>query len=871
MPASASFIENLVKLEARGVKAGALTVLRDAGERLEALGKLAINNGGKLKGAEEAEFRKIYSDYVRESLASRRALKGAGALDEARATAEIRDDFFNGTLGHLGKNNDERALLRLTLNRKAVEATGLEISLQGGKGKVAKAEYENLRTISKSESEFLDEAMKAKWKLVNDNEKALLSQAKREATTDGASASARETAKNKAAEAQREIAAQRERDAAQNAEKRASQQKAALEISAVRGSALDDVENAVKSRDPDQIAEKFSALRSKMAEKEPGSIVDQVRQQDLTPDQIMHELRNGQPVSRKELMDLEEYFVRGTMAQQRLSVLDKISIRPNSSLGMDTDKVFDGLRNLLNRENLLSDAAIERRYPLTPKNIYDSLREGQPISRDELNTLESFYRKNFDTKITAPAPQQPLPNNAHMLPQAGAGKVMPYLNSILQVGSNIINSARKGETVGRMTSNVMHEWETGTQPNILARFGNNLSDGTGYTRSATVALLTTTALLGGNRYLYYHPEGMSTGFSTGLFEAGYFTDKAFDNVPAEVINRQYDRLTKDSASRERFKDYTSLITGINIKDGEEGDLEKLLEIARVLDSSGLKGVTDPKQNKRSAEFKERGLTGNDVTAYALAVGFYAGERDVDVLLGKDAKGENTSTGLTANILNITRNKLVTNLANKYNNPVTDADIAARDKAFRDFLGVPTLPATNQEVKEALLQAYASRAGQAKSDVSTLVIGEYLVLANVLKPEQKNANAAQAVIAENTEALGKSQTASKEARLADLSRSGTELFTGIGAASGGAPEAAQAEATSCSVKVPSRDKLAEILDNASTVTNVPLATLQAAFVKSVKDGCVDADRVQNELNKVVPQQASRATGWIMKGLSEGPSN
>ena len=151
MSASTSFIENLLKLEARGVKAGALTVLRDAGERLETLGKLAINNGGKLKGAEEAEFRKIYSDYVRESLASRRALKGAGAFDEARATAEIRDDFFNGTLGHLGKNNDERALLRLTLNRKAIESTGLEISLQGGKGKIPKAEYENLRAVSKSE------------------------------------------------------------------------------------------------------------------------------------------------------------------------------------------------------------------------------------------------------------------------------------------------------------------------------------------------------------------------------------------------------------------------------------------------------------------------------------------------------------------------------------------------------------------------------------------------------------------------------------------------------------------------------------------------------------------------------------------------
>jgi hypothetical protein len=270
---------------------------------------------------------------------------------------------------------------------------------------------------------------------------------------------------------------------------------------AERGRLVTQIERAASASDGRADAGLFDRLETLRTDK------DYPKGKGASTNDALADLKAGRPVSDDSLTALRATHATGSnglsaarrteivgdLDRTRLGLLDGLAVNRTSNFRMNTTEVFKGLREVLEREeHSLLLPRLNRAEVVSPSEVYGLLRRGEPISRDELNTLESFYRRHFDT-ATAPQPKGHNSASPQIIPGNTAAAGLQFakgaFDSIMRYADN------SGKSV-RVSRNVLHEWETGAEPNIASRLANNLRDGSVGAWATAIPLAATTAFAG---------------------------------------------------------------------------------------------------------------------------------------------------------------------------------------------------------------------------------------------------------------------------------------------------------------------------------------------------------------------------------------
>lgn len=493
-----------------------------------------------------------------------------------------------------------------------------------------------------------------------------------------------------------------------------------------------------------------------------------------------------------------------------------------------------------------------RARPQSFKGIAEAIRDGHKVTEDDFWSLATFFDKNLDVSSARKAVAQ-----AQMMP--GAPVTGGKMGGVLLAGEKLFNKVESWlpEKVKSPSRNIIAEWESPTRqpPSAVGRFANNLLDNR-ITMGTPLALA---LAFGGNAYFTnFHSDLSYTGdwakFRTGLAELGIFGDE--DAIKEhkdynQVVGLIYRRLTTAGKIHEedRFDTLTQKITGQNLFTNAQSKASD--GATTTLDFSSQTNIETLRHIIEKSQSVNAGVAGQFSNDELVAYKLYLSK------IVHTTEGENTSWKPTTD-----GKSLVDAWAQKTAIQMNQ-DPKLRDALIKEYYG-REMDANDPD----LLKELHTKRGGTRADAYFNSMSRYLVLSG--KVDTLATTTDPKLI---NEYIGKVETANRDKVLAGLAKAGTDLYTEIGAANAGVatqPQQQNTEVSAC-VKVPSSAKLAEILDNASTLTDVPLKTIETAFSKSVKDGCVTRDVVENELNKVIPEasQARKAAGWVMKGLSEGP--
>jgi|GEM_PF-4160050 len=430
----------------------------------------------------------------------------------------------------------------------------------------------------------------------------------------------------------------------------------------IRGTALDEIELSIASQDPKKIEEAFKSLRG-LSARDPDIIAENLRvTRNLSAEEVVSELRAGKKVSRKELLDTQSHFVSSAQEAGKIAALaDKkealglifsnLSVNRVANFKMETVKFFEEVKAIIGENGLkLIDSNVARIKLLSPKEIFQELREGRKVSPQEIENLEVYYRRHFDktvsqNELAERQAKQTLPGGMGMF-GAGVGgggtinKGLQIANGALQYLSNNVSSGASRN----LSRNVIWEWENVGQPGLLTRYGNNLKDGNKIAVSATAGLALFTAFEANYLNVRTFSEGVSPGLSNFFFSLQFDRDNGtiFEKKP-EIINRQFDVLTKyPETSQRKFAEYASIITGLTLPTSGNLDRETLFQIATILQENP-RGVLDPEKNKNSARLKKLSPE-HDIPAFIYALASYSGV-DVNEFESLSANDKGDGQGL----------------------------------------------------------------------------------------------------------------------------------------------------------------------------------------------------------------------------------
>jgi hypothetical protein len=638
----------LARLEALGEKGLTMSrrVLAESADVLEDLAVKAVKNGGRLSADEERQLRKIYTDYQRASI--REKQNAVAALGEARVHAEIRDDFFNGALGHIGKTADERALLRMAVTRPTMEAGG-NVTLLGGKGTMSRTEFDNLKSIKPSEAQFLEDGMKARWQLVQDHEKSLMTSARREGERDAVTLDARNSEKSRAAQVRQEQQAQQAQQAREAAEAAAREDVIRRE-STRQAQAIIELNRNTDSLTPELMGTAFDGLRTHLEgnKKLVANITDlNPPRQGINPNDIpsvMREIAAGRQVTEAEFSGVRSAYVnqadnvakarteaakasmeaaekaalKASHTEQLMLALSELRISQRSNFKVDTDKFFTDFRKFAGKDGadlIKGNDEVARLKQLSPKEIFEELAAGRPVTNNEYEGLVSFFKRNFDKKLSAEEleknraatpPAMPIGGFAGGAATGGLNRAIPVVTSLIPyITRNLGGEARA------VSRNTIWEWENVGTPGFWTSYGNNLADFRGRTWAGSSVLALTAAVLTPAAIIHNFPEGTGAGIHNNAYTLVYDRDPPFEQMDA-TSNRIFIKLTRDGqASKDLFARYAYDLTGIKVDTTKDKlDLEKLREIAVFMSN-----LPQGRNNSGKTEY--------DVVGFQYALAFYS--------------------------------------------------------------------------------------------------------------------------------------------------------------------------------------------------------------------------------------------------------
>lgn len=500
-----------------------------------------------------------------------------------------------------------------------------------------------------------------------------------------------------------------------------------------------------------------------------------------------------------------------------------------------------------------------RARPQSFKDIANAIKDGHKVSEDDFWALAKFFDKNLDVAAAkaSAAQQQMVPG------MVNAGR----MGAFIQGGEKLFNKLSEilPQSAKAPSRNIISEWESTLRqpPSAPKRVLNGVLDSP---IKFGVPAVATLAFAGNAYFTNFHSDLSYTGdwakFRTGIAEWGIFGDE--DSIKDhkdynQVVGLIYRRLTTAGEIQQgsRFDTLSQKITGINVFTNDqrtEGNKVFGTKVPSKLDFSSAENIETLRHIVEKAQGVNGGVSGqfstDELTAYKLYLSKLVHTTESDSTAWKP-----TTDGKA----------LVTGWAQKTAMQMFQ-DPKLRDAMIQDYYG-----ATLGSNDPALLKELHEKRGGPRAEAYFNVMSRYLVLTG--KVDKLETTSDPKLI---NDFIGSVEKAAREKKLLELNKTGTDLYTEIGAANAGVapsppPTSAPQHNTDSICKIPSAKKLEEILDNASTLTDVPLKALQAAFRASVRDNCVSKDVVENELSKMIPEQAQarKAAAWVMKGLSEGP--
>lgn len=548
-----SVVQRIAKLAQNGaISKGVQKYLTDVGPDLERLATKAAKGLGELNPNEVSQFRKIYADYLREALNANRSARDLSAFDKVKLEAEIRDDFFNKVLGGAGRTDEERLALRATLLRGP---KGEGIKIADGRT-VTREQYASLQTqnnigmISGTDKILLEEIQAAERRL----DTAAMSRATAQHHSDTATLRAKADAATAARDAQKK-AAQEAEERAKRADEAA---KKAAQDAATRGNALDDIDNAIRSGDPTKIETAFASFRKLNGTGKP-FIVDTTRNNPLSPDEVLYYARNGQDITRQELLNTEHAFIDEALQiavkqkanEARVSISDageKLIRAYRNNNPLDVNEFFKNLVTLMRQKGVeqivdtLEDAG--RDFPITSyQNIALAIKNGQKVTKKELEDLILFIDRKADATRIADATSinQPTP----VMGTTGWTAAVKAIESAQNVLKKALPPAEKSQT-----RNNLEQWvsETRSAPGFWGRLGNNVLDRP-FVFGVPLATLTSAVSIAVhfNTFSDLSLGGDFGRIKTYLAELSILEEKEIKDVQGynDVVGRLYARMAKN--------------------------------------------------------------------------------------------------------------------------------------------------------------------------------------------------------------------------------------------------------------------------------------------------------------------------------------
>lgn len=279
-----SFAESLSHFK---VTSGAKAYLEAHKNRLETIVNGVLAKEGKASPAEREELQSIYTGYAQRAASDRRGLVRAG--QPTKTADEIRSDFFNIALGHVGGKETDRIALRAALIRDAKEVAG-DVTLANGV-KVPAAEVASLKMQKEMKFEM---SFRDKGRL----DAVLAAEAEAERAAHAA-ATTRATRREL-----RDSGLANGRQAAADAGRALFKQDAELRHSTSR------LEIVYRTNGTINTDEAFSALRSQLSA-DPAKLLlvkELNRPNMLAPKDILKSIENGRPITEREFTDLQTFF-----------------------------------------------------------------------------------------------------------------------------------------------------------------------------------------------------------------------------------------------------------------------------------------------------------------------------------------------------------------------------------------------------------------------------------------------------------------------------------------------------------------------------------------------------------------------------------